>query len=135
MIDIESQVFTAVKNVLQTAYPCAWITSEYVRTPPQFPAVMLVESINVPYRRSQDSSHQEVHADIMYELDVYSNKSTGKKRECKAILAVVDSVMADLGFTRTFCSPITNIYDPSIYRMTGRYTAIVSQDETIYRRT
>ena len=84
--------------------------------------------------RSQDGSNQENHAVVMYELDVFSNKATGRKAEAKAIAKVVDQVMLTLGFNRTFLNTIPNEYDATIYRVKGRYTAVVGSDETIYRR-
>ena len=70
----------------------------------------------------------------MFELNVYSNKTKGKKAECKAIAALVDSELARLGFTRTMLNPIPNMDDATIYRMLGRYTAKVSKENVIYRR-
>ena len=134
MIDIESQVYTAVKTVLTSTYTTVWMTGEYVSVPPKFPAVMLVEMSNVPVRTTQDTTNQENHASIMYELDVFSNKATGKKTQAKGIAATVDQVMQSLGFTRTFLNPIPNLNDATVYRIKGRYEAIVGKDETIYRR-
>ena len=134
MIDIETQVYNAVSTALSTAHSGIWVTGEYVPVPPKFPCVMLMEMSNVPYRRTQDTTGMENHAVIMYEIDVYSNKKTGKKSECKGIAATVDGVMAGLGFTRMMLKPVPNLADSTIYRMTGRYEAIVGNDETIYRR-
>jgi len=39
-----------------------------------------------------------------------------------------------LGFTRTLKESIPNLENATIYRMIGRYTAVVSADERIYRR-
>jgi hypothetical protein len=68
------------------------------------------------------------------ELNVYSNKNKGKKAECKAIAALIDSELARLGFTRTMLNPIPNMDSATIYRMIGRYTAKVSKENVIYRR-
>ena len=40
---------------------------------------------------------------------------------------------ANLGFTRTMKNPVS-MDDATIYRMVTRYTAIVSTNQTIYRR-
>jgi hypothetical protein len=70
----------------------------------------------------------------MYEVNVYSNKTKGKKSECKAIAALIDNELATLGFSRTMLQPIPNMDDATIYRMTGRYTAVISKDKKLYRR-
>ena len=75
----------------------------------------------------------ENHAGLMYEVNVYSNK-TGKKSECKSIFKMIDEEFASMGFTRILKEPIPNIEDATIYRMVGRYTAVVSTDKVIYRR-
>ena len=70
----------------------------------------------------------------MYEINVYSNKAKGKKAECKAIVAVVDSEMMTMGFTRMMLNPIQNMNDATVYRILGRYRAVVSKTNVIYRR-
>ena len=76
----------------------------------------------------------ENHAEVMYELNVYSNKAKGKKAECKEIAAFIDSKMSALGFTRIMLTPIPNMDDATIYRMTGRYKALISKNNEIFRR-
>ena len=134
MIDIESQVFTKVATAVRASYPTAYVTGEYNRTPPAFPAVFLIEADNTPLRRSQSSDEMENHSVVMYELDVFSDKATGRKSEARAIVKLVDNVMLTLGFNRSFLNALPNQYDATIYRMTARYTAVVGSDETIYRR-
>ena len=79
-------------------------------------------------RSGRDTSGIENFADVMYQVDIYSNKNKGKKSECKAIAAVVDDEFARLGFTRTFLNPVPNMDDATIYRMTGRYRGVVGED-------
>lgn len=134
MIDCENEIFNIVAQAVRAAYPSIYMTGEYVKSPPKFPCVSLVEMDNSNNSKTQTSSENENHADIMYQLDVYSNKSSGKKSECKAIAALVDSEMAALGFSRTMLQPIPNMDDATIYRMTGRYVATISKNKTIYRR-
>ena len=39
-----------------------------------------------------------------------------------------------LNFTRTMLEPVPNQDDATIYRMLGRYRAVISKEKTIYRR-
>jgi hypothetical protein len=73
-------------------------------------------------------------AAVTYEVNVYSNKQTGKKTECKNIAAVVDEILLAMNFTRSMLEPVPNMADATIYRMTGRYTAVISKDKKLYRR-
>lgn len=134
MIDCENEIFSIIAEVVRNAYPSVFISGEYTRTPSKFPFVSLVEMSNTAYDRTQSSGDLENHASLMYEVNVYSNKTSGKKSECKAIAALIDNEMATLGFSRTMLQPIPNIDDATIYRMTGRYTAVISKDKVIYRR-
>lgn len=134
MIDIENEVFNAVATEVRTKYPGIYIVGEYVKTPPKFPCVSLVEMDNQSYQVTEDSGSSENHAVLMYEVNVYSNKTTGKKSECKAIAALIDEQMLALGFARTMLQPIPNLDDATIYRMVSRYSATVSKNKVIYRR-
>ena len=134
MINIESEIFDRVANAVKDVYPSVSISGEYTRTPSKFPFVSLIEMSNIAYDKTQSSGDLENHASLMYEVNVYSNKRSGKKNECKAIASLIDNELATLGFSRTMLQPIPNMDDATIYRMTGRYTAVISKDKAIYRR-
>ena len=134
MINVENEIFDIVSNSIREKYPSVFISGEYVRTPSKFPFVSLIEMSNIAYDRTQTSGSVENHASVMYEVNVYSNKTSGKKSECKAIAELIDNELATLGFSRTMLQPIPNEDDATIYRMTGRYTAVISKESKLYRR-
>ena len=134
MIDIENELFTQIATALRTAFSGIYVVGEYVNAPSKFPAVYIVEQDNTVNRMGRDTSDIENFADVMYQVDIFSNKNKGKKAECKAIAAFVDEQFASIGFTRTFLNPVPNMDDGTIYRMTGRWVATVSKDREIYRR-
>ena len=134
MIDFENEIFSKVAESVRNAFPSAFVSGEYIRTPSKFPFVSLIEMSNVAYDRTQTNGNLENHASLMYEVNIYSNKTSGKKSECKAIAALIDNELATLGFSRTMLQPIPNMDDATIYRMTGRYTAVISKDAKLYRR-
>ena len=134
MINIENDIFNQVSTKVRDKYADIYMSGEYVKSPPSFPAVSLVEMDNTTYSLTQTSCDNENHATVMFEVNVYSNKVRGKKSECKAIISLIDDEMIHLGFTRTMLQPIPNMDDATIYRMTARYTAIISKNKTIYRR-
>ena len=134
MIDIESQVFDRVATRVREQFPDIFMTGEYVNSPSSFPAVSLVEADNSTRIETIDSGSGENHANVMYEVNVYSNKTAGKKSECKAIIALIDTEMLALGFSRVTLTPVPNEYDSTIYRMIGRYRATVSANLEIFRR-
>ncbi len=134
IIDIETTLFSEVSNEVRERYPQIFMTGEYVKSPPSFPCVSLVEVDNTTLRSTQSSTEQENHVTVMYELNVYSNKTKGKKAECKEIVAFIDNLLMNRNFTRTMLEPVPNQDSATIYRMLGRYRAIVSKNKTIYRR-
>ena len=134
MIDIENELFNAVAERVRAIYPGVFMVGEYVKSPSSFPCVSMVEVDNATLRETQTSVGGENHATVMYEINVYSNKTRGKKAECKEIWAIIDEVLMSLNFTRIMLEPIPNLDDATIYRMLGRYRAVVSKDKTIYRR-
>lgn len=133
MIDVESTVFANVASAFTAAYPTGSRYGEAVDTPAKFPCLTLVEVDNATYQRSQDTDLTEHHATIVYEANGYSNKTSGAKQECKAIMALVDAQMQGMGFTRLFCNQ-TKDQDSKIYRMTARYRGVIGDDHRIYRR-
>ena len=130
----EDMLFTKIATAIRAEFSGAYVVGEYVNAPSKFPAVYIVEQDNTVNRATRDTSGIENFADVMYQVDIYSNKNKGKKSECKAIAALVDEQFAALGFTRSFLNPVPNIDDGTIYRMTGRWIATVSKDNIVYRR-
>lgn len=130
MIDIENIVFNTVANSILEKFPSASIYSESVEAPSSFPCVCIVEEDNYTYRDSQDTSLIENHSNLMYSVNVYSNKKNGKKTEAKKILDLVDETMQGMKFTRILKSPMPNV-DRSIYRISARYTTVVARGKEI----
>lgn len=134
MIDIESPVFDRVDARVREVFPDIFMTGEYVNSPASFPAASIVEMDNSTRIETVDSGSNENHANVMYEVNVYSNKTVGKKSQCKKIIALIDEEMLAMGFSRSTLTPVPNENDSTIYRMVGRYRATVSSDLKIFRR-
>ena len=133
MIDIENSIFTTIATALRERFDDITVSGEDVRTPSTFPFVSIVEADNYVRLNTQDSGSNENHANVMYEINVYSNKTSGKKAECKEILGVIDEILTGLNFARTMKNPVS-MDDATVYRLVGRYQASVSKNHTIYRR-
>lgn len=125
MIDIENDVFNAVATALREEHTGITVVGEYVETPARFPAVTLVEADNRVARSWRTCEKMENAVNVMYELNVYSNKSSGKKAEAKKIASTADEVMASLGFMRDFREQVPNLKDSTIYRIVCRYSGMV----------
>ena len=138
MIDIESQVYSYIYKKLafteQGGKGDITVSSMQQPTVSTMPHVSIAEVSNTTLTNTLDSLGYENHARVLYEINVYTNRKDGKKAECKSIMADVDRLFQNLGFTRVMMMPITNMLDSGIYRMVARYEAIVSKDNKIFRR-
>lgn len=134
MIDIEEDVRKIVFKKLKIKFPSIKDLEEYNQKKPSFPFVSLVEIDNRVNLSTQSSDNVENHAIVVYEVNVYSNERSKRKKEVKEIMSIIDNAMGELGFTRMMLNPIPNALDNAIYRMVARYQATVSKDKIIYRR-
>ena len=134
MIDVEEDVFDEMARLVLAEYPQAYVSGENVEVPASFPAVSIVETVNSAVAAREDSSGEENAAALTYTVNVFSNSASAAKRECKAILGIIDGRMRLRNMARSFARRIDNAADPSIHRMTARYTGAVGKNEVHYRR-
>ena len=124
MIDIESYVFTTVRNALLAVYDKIDISSEYNPNPASFPHVCIEMSSNVTHAPSMTAEQREFASDQTFTINIFTITST-RKSDAKAIAAVVDESLSRLGFRRAMYLNTPN-EDRNIYRLTLRYNGIVS---------
>ena len=131
MIDIENLIITKVNTALvplKQTYPTLKVKNDYVETSAEFPLVTVVESDNYTHLGTQDADLEDHSVNVAYEINVYAN-DTNMKSTAKRIAAAVDAEMLNNLFTRTFMGKTPNV-DRTIYRITMRYTAVVSAPVT-----
>lgn len=134
MIDIENQVFTIIASRLRAKFGKSfYVSGELNLNPTTFPCAYIEQADNSALTSSRDTASNENHAVVMYEVNVYSNKTSGKKTEAKAIFEVIDETFNDLGFTRQSMLPF-QFDNTTKYRVAGRYIAVVDKRERIFRR-
>lgn len=134
MIDAFNEIFTPIAEDLREEIQNIFVSGEHKESPPSFPCATIEEKDNSTYTPSKDSSLKENHANLMYEVNAYSNLSNGKRTQCRKIMSIIDKKFQEMGFTRFVCTPVSNIKEATIYRMVARYEAVISTDHIIYRR-
>ena len=122
MIDIEAKIYSPIRTALVNAYDGIYVTSEPTATTAKFPAVSIVQQDNYMSINKLDNSGTERFATVMFQVDVYSNKASGRKSQCKEIMNVVDNMLFALNFTRLSLTPIPMAND-GYYRLSARYRA------------
>ena len=131
MIDCENEVYTRIARVLRDKFPGINIAGEYVNAPSSFPHVSITQSDNSVVSEQMTGSAEM--AQVMFEINIYSNKADGRKTECKSIAKVIDDVLFKMNFKRMALTPIPNMEDATIYRIVARYR-VMTDGKYFYRR-
>ena len=132
MIDIENDIFSYVATKVRDAHTGIYVAGEYVNAPPSFPAVSIIQNGNSVLQRMRTVNIENA-VSVMFEVNIYSNKVTGKKAEAKSIAETLDNAFAEIGFTRTMCNQVANFADATIYRIVCRYEAVIDKNYMIYQ--
>lgn len=131
MIDCENEVYTRVVTVLREKFPGIDLTGDYTKAPSSFPHVSITQSDNAVI--AERTTGTKEMAQVMFEVNVYSNLQPGKKTECKKIMKVIDEVLFSMNFRRIVLTPVPNMKDATIYRLTARYR-VATDGKNFYRR-
>ena len=131
MIDCENEVYTRVATVLREKFPGIDIAGDYVKAPSSFPHVSITQSDNAVISGRMTGSAEM--AQVMFEVNVYSNKAEGKKTECKTIMNEIDKTLFAMNFKRMALTPVPNMEDATIYRLVARYR-VATDGKHFYRR-
>ena len=132
MIDLENDIFDYAAKALRAAHTGIDVAAEYVEMPAKFPHVSIVEADNRILERMRTNNIENA-IQSMFEVNIYSNKASGKKSEAKAIANTLDEVLSGIGFTRTFREQVPNLRDATIYRIVCRYEAVIDKNFVIYQ--
>lgn len=131
MIDCENEVYTRVARVLREKFPGIDIAGEYVNAPSVFPHVSITQSDNAVISAKMTGSAE--FAQVMFEVNVYSNKTEGRKSQCKSIMNAIDEILFRMNFKRLALTPVPNMEDATIYRLVARYR-VATDGKHFYRR-
>ena len=134
MIDCSNEVFTKVAKIVRNTYTGITVIGENTRQPSKFPTVTIDEIENVMVDALEDSSGEEKFAGVTYRVQVFSNKTNGKKAEARTIFATVDAEMRRMGFRRKSFTTTPEIYESTIYQISATYEAVVSAAGYVHKR-
>lgn len=123
MIDNEQLIYDTVTAALRKSFEGIFIIgTEITDVPPQFPAVSIVQLVSEVNGRYSTFEYVQNGASEEYKFEAYSNLEDEKsaKEQTKSIIAVIDGVMSDLFYLRSFCQPIPTA-DGKTTRHVARY--------------
>lgn len=130
MIDIFNEVFTQTATALRAKFKGIRVTGEYVQTPVSYPAIALDEIDNI--ETEADSSDRERYNRVRYRVQVFSNKSSGKRAEARSIQKEIDLIFKSMGFKRISYSPTPDIINNTVYCITTVFSAVVDENGYIH---
>lgn len=140
MIDVENYVISKVQQCMSKEGTPVRIYSTHLRSPSEFPCIMIYESSNSTYEPTRTDG-VERHAEVRYTVEVCTNDKKGKKENAKRISNVVDGVMQDMGFYRASRYYSFGTNESSIVVALMTYRGLVGEspsgdenDYTVYRR-
>lgn len=136
MIDIESKVFDTIFNAVKAtdAYPDADVTTGFDEKTAVFPCVVVQETGNDPYRRTNTDDCAENYTRLSYEISVYTDNEQKAKTEGKKILGIADAALQGLKFRRIRKNQPLNV-SRTIFRQYARYEVIVGKPVTVGNNT
>ena len=94
-----------------------------------FPAVVIRQTNNQPYREANTDDCAENYSRLTYEVEVYSDKADTGRSECKELLSAADDVMQSMKFRRIHMNRPLNV-DRTLWRQYARYEVIVDKGTT-----
>ena len=133
MIQKRNEVFTRVKEAVVAEFSSVNVSSEYIVSPKTLPHVSIEMSDCFTPKELETQSLTEQYSAMTFTVNVYSNKASGKMEECYGIMDVVDTAMRSMNARRLSLSPVPNLENASLGRLTARYQVLADQD-TFYRR-
>lgn len=131
MIDVSNEIFNTLAENLRFEYEDIQVKGEYDPNPARFPCVTVDEVSNIPTHL--DSAEKNKYASVLYRVQIFSNKSVGKRAEARAIYKTVDETFMSLGlFAKSYTSTPT-IYNAEIYSITATFGGIIAENGLVYR--
>lgn len=132
MIDYEVKVFNRVHaSVAPLCAKNRFVSTIITEVPTSLPAGSLIEIDNSTVSSLQSSTPIENYALITYQFEAYA----ATKSKCREVFAAGDEAMIAMNFTRVGGQYMSNADNPIVFRIVGRYEAVIDREGNIYRRS
>lgn len=121
-------IFTAIRNAVKAEYADANCVQMYTPTPAKFPTVFAREIGHFTPQQAWTLTNAQDISERTWEVQVFSNLSTGSKEQAYDILDICKGAMRSLYFLETFEQPIDQ-QDKSIYCLVARFRRVIGGGE------
>ena len=119
-------IFTAIRNAVKAEYADANCVQMYTPTPAKFPTVFAREIGHFTPQQAWTLTNAQDISERTWEVQVFSNLSTGSKEQAYDILDICKGAMRSLYFLETFEQPIDQ-QDKSIYCLVARFRRVIDR--------
>lgn len=127
-----NHVYSRVKAAITTEYANAFVTSERLPAPPEFPCVEIVEMDSYPEREATTINLTDDQRRSVFEVQAFSNKADIGTIEAKTLIEIATAEFRKMGYRCTTSSPLPNAADTTIKRHVARYTRFIGGDDKFY---
>lgn len=127
----KNQIFTEIKKAILEKYPKAYVTSERVYSPSQFPCVWVVTIDDYPELKATSLDFGDSQKRLVLEVQAFSNKTSGASAEAEKIVEIATKRFREMQFRCTTSQPVDNQADATIKRYVARYTRFIGEGDTI----
>lgn len=121
-------IFTAIRNAVKAEYADANCVQMYTPTPAKFPTVFAREIGHFTPQQAWTLTNAQDISERTWEVQVFSNLTTGAKEQAYDILDICKGAMRSLYFLETFEQPIDQ-QDKSIYCIVARFRRVIGGGE------
>lgn len=121
-------IFTAIRNAVKAEYADANCVQMYTPTPAKFPTVFAREIGHFTPQQAWTLTNAQDISERTWEVQVFSNLTTGAKEQAYDILDICKGAMRSLYFLETFEQPIDQ-QDKSIYCLVARFRRVIGGGE------
>lgn len=127
-----NHVYSRIRDAIKSEYPNAYVTSERIQAPSDFPCVEVVEMDTYPERTATTINLTDDQRRSVFEVQTFSNKAEGGTIEAKALADLATESFKAMGYRCTTLSPLVNAADTSIKRYVARYTRLIGGGDLFY---
>lgn len=128
MIYTQNAIYTAIRSAVLASVPSANVTQTYSPTPSKFPTVFAREIGHFTPAQTQTMTNQQDVHETTWEVQIFSNLTSGAKEQAYKLMAAVKSALKALYFIEVSENPIDNA-NAKYYTLIARYRRVIGSGE------
>lgn len=135
MADIENRVYSTISALAKAQFPTLTTASWPDSTITDFPYALIIMTDSPDIKQTLTSTHENEATHVTFEVNVYSNATSGRKAEAKSIAQFIAAKFKFFGFTQTAGGQpldLTDTNNQMIARYYSRFEAAIDAEGLIH---